>query len=824
MTLSHVQRGIALCLFFLAAVCVRSQGLLITCANPQTCQFKEVAALSVNGRPAVRGVAAKSVEAVSLPALRASKDTKIDDLPGLVRDPASGQVWVFSPGAESREMIFPSGFNPKDQGGIAGLWNSAKLGYRDSLKAKAENPVAVQTFAAYLTGRDPKDVAVTYARTLIAGSSPLAWKAGLLAGAVQFAASAPSYKAWQNQLFAASRDALTSYRKQEGDPRQLGELLSTAIADGQILAQIAPSDPSYAALLKDARTELEVLKRKVAIADAFIAGGYWDEAVLKIHEIGTAKWSFAELSAGERNALVNSAKAHKTSAEKLAGSGLFDRAFDEAELAYRRDPCSVEISFYFDSIRPQFVEQNRDPRQGETTTASRPQLQQLERQLRSFDAVQLQQQTYRDLGYSLIAQGDALDRTYVPFQLAKAQFLRNVGKLSEALDVAIEVERHYGLDARQRSDWLDLDANLSLTLSAMRKKSVDDSTSNYDAGRFTQAVDAATAGLTADPIYPALLLERAQASASLRQPDEALRSIQTLLQSGNAACTDPQQYEKAFALRDALAGPTPATAASQPSEPADGVANWMSGRKYATGKLYYDPISLSLVPRVVVVSGQKPPNAATSFTWDGLRLVNIETKVNTVPAGRQGSKPDSGQTTFFVDVEYAPGTLRMTAVAPRTIQEGKRVAYALTFWNDPRVNVALLQNTGKSAARGWAGNPVFDPFIWSGVYLFDFKYDDKGRVVEATPVPDETRGRSFSETLNFSWDNSNRLMSVSSKSYRRTLKYDNKGRLVSEVAAFRNIRAETNYEYTGNSIIPRSATSSSVFDQQRRSIFFQAGN
>ena len=270
-------------------------------------------------------------------------------------------------------------------------------------------------------------------------------------------------------------------------------------------------------------------------------------------------------------------------------------------------------------------------------------------------------------------------------------------------------------------------------------------------------------------------------------------------------------------MRDAL-GPAPNIVSSQSAEPADGVPNWMSGKRYPPGKLFYDPISLAFVPRMVAVSGTRLPTAGTSFTWDSLRLVNIETKVSE-------SKGDSGHTTFFVDVEYAPGTLRMTGVGPRGTQDGKRVSYPLTFWNDPRVNIGLLQATGKVAARGWSGNPVFDPFIWTGVYLFDFKYDDKGRVIEALPVADETRGRSFSEALTFQWDDAtNRLKAITSKSYQRILKYDNKGRLVSEEATFRKVKATTSYQYAGDGVVPRRAISNSVFDQQQRSAFFQSGN
>jgi hypothetical protein len=121
----------------------------------------------------------------------------------------------------------------------------------------------------------------------------------------------------------------------------------------------------------------------------------------------------------------------------------------------------------------------------------------------------------------------------------------------------------------------------------------------------------------------------------------------------------------------------------------------MSGKRYVPGNLYYDPVSLAFLPRITTLYGLKNSLTGTIFVWEGLRLVSIQTVLRSVNA-----KVSDGQTTSFVEPEYAPGTLRMTAIGPRAIQEGKRVSYPLTFWNDPKVNVGLLQASGRLAARG----------------------------------------------------------------------------------------------------------------------------
>jgi hypothetical protein len=819
MMLSRIHRTSALILIFGFSRYVNAEGLLITCTDAETCDFKAVAALSINGRETVRSIAAKNADSVTLATLRASREKRIDGLRGMVRDLQTGLVYSFSGSDEGRELIFPGGSLPKETRSIAGIWASARIGYRDSLKTKKEQSISTDSFAVYLIGQDLTDVAVTYAKYLVS-APPSAWRGGLLRGVLRFSASAPAYKAWQAQLFASSKDALSKYRKQEGDPRRLSDALNGAIHDCETLVQIAPSESTYSALLAEARGARDSVSRKVIVARALLAAGFWDEYLLKIHELGLVKWSFAELEASERNALIESAKAHVANAGRMAQSGFLERSFDEAQRAYQRNPCSADVVNHFNNIRPQLVERNRDPRQDDASGKGRPELQQVERRLQSLDSTQLQQESNRKSGDDLIAQGDAIDRANTSWQYAKAQFLRKLGKASEAFDVTTDVERHNRLDAKQRDEWLLLDANLSQTLSATPINSLEDAKRNFAAGRFREALDATTPGLTAQPSNPLLLIQRAHAAASLRQSDEALRAIQDLLRSSNAACAGPDTYSQAFSLRDQIDLP-PKDLRTLTSEPADGVPNWISGKKYPQGKLYYDPVSLGFVHRISSVTGVKNPQTSTVFTWDGLRLVSIETRSSPPAGGKSGPE----RTLFFVEPEYAPGTLRMTAIGPRALQEGKRVSYALTFWNDPKVNVGLLQSAGRAAARGWAGNPVFDPFIWTGIFLFDFKYDDKGRVIEANPVPDETRGRSFAETLAFTWeDSTNHLKSVSSKSYRRTLEYDKKGRLVSEESTLPKRKGRTSYQYAGDSVVPHKATSSSVFEQQQRISLFQLGN
>ena len=98
----------------------------------------------------------------------------------------------------------------------------------------------------------------------------------------------------------------------------------------------------------------------------------------------------------------------------------------------------------------------------------------------------------------------------------------------------------------------------------------------------------------------------------------------------------------------------------------------------------------------------------------------------------------------------------------------------LTLWNSPRLDTRLAyMATGKRAAVGFSGNRYFHPFVWDAIHLFEFDYDEQGRVRHAWELDDPNAAR-----LDFTWDG-RRLMSISAHEdspsgatlYLRTLNY-----------------------------------------------------
>jgi hypothetical protein len=133
----------------------------------------------------------------------------------------------------------------------------------------------------------------------------------------------------------------------------------------------------------------------------------------------------------------------------------------------------------------------------------------------------------------------------------------------------------------------------------------------------------------------------------------------------------------------------------------------------------------------------------------------------------------------------------------------------------------LAKEKRGSVTRGWAPNPFFHPFYWKKIFLFELTYDDKDRVIKATPVVNDANQRLdpvFSQVLEFAWEgDSNRLLSITgNRGYKRVLKYDGKNRLVEEKITDPKGNGSIHYEYAGAKLLPRAAVCSSGFYDKRK--------
>jgi hypothetical protein len=199
----------------------------------------------------------------------------------------------------------------------------------------------------------------------------------------------------------------------------------------------------------------------------------------------------------------------------------------------------------------------------------------------------------------------------------------------------------------------------------------------------------------------------------------------------------------------------------------------------------------------------------TVFEWREFQLAVVATGSGGTDIANQNSFGAAFRAVPF----YKPGTVNMSGISLGGAAEAKQPPYKLAYINDATVNVAK----GAVPARGWAANPFFHPFYWKKLLLFDFTYDDLGRVVKAVPAKadDNQSLDAFSQTLTFKWDGkSNRLLSiVGDRGYTRVMTYDNKNRLSTEKMTDQASKGEgsIHYEYKGDRMTPTSATCESSF-------------
>jgi len=128
--------------------------------------------------------------------------------------------------------------------------------------------------------------------------------------------------------------------------------------------------------------------------------------------------------------------------------------------------------------------------------------------------------------------------------------------------------------------------------------------------------------------------------------------------------------------------------------------------------------------------------------------------------------------------------------------QGGSTSGALALWNNPRVDTRLAHLvTGKRVAVGFSGNHFFHPFAWDAIHLFEFDYDDEGRVIHAWEFDEVNPPR-----IDFAW-NGRRLASVTARTnpqgsvvYSRTLNY-NGDRLTGETITHAGKTSHIQYKY-----------------------------
>jgi hypothetical protein len=250
----------------------------------------------------------------------------------------------------------------------------------------------------------------------------------------------------------------------------------------------------------------------------------------------------------------------------------------------------------------------------------------------------------------------------------------------------------------------------------------------------------------------------------------------------------------------------------------------MSGFKLTRG-LQYDPVSLAFQGRVshIEASGKMKVN----YEWKAGRLISINPSWEK-PDQATGEKKVSFAYDDAGQIAKVSSEEKLAAV---TWTPDEWVAQsAVVVLNNPYVDpVAVQRLTGKSIAVTVAGNPYFEPFVWSKICHFQLTYDEFGRAAQARQLA-ELGGAPTDNLVEFEWQGL-QLMAVrayqvhgsdKTLAYTRTMQYDN-GMLVSEEIEGQGKGAHIRYKYEGDRLSSAICEKDASLDSRSRQVSFLTG-
>jgi hypothetical protein len=798
--------------YFLFVSALHAQHLLlVTCDKTGPCLFRRVYTVTVQGKNTVKTLPFEAASNTQL--LRKARSARLDSIPGVYREPGPGPFRVFLEAGRLGNVVLPSKL-PADPALTAlAAWEGVTFEFKEQPRSKTGVPVPSDRLIALLRASSPENAAVDFVRNEVAAPTAHPLREHLVRGALQFAARTQELQRWRDELRSTMRSSLGIFREEKIDPRQLEATLDGGLAAMRVYQLVADDGEAEEVLKQELIAEHRKLIQRFAVAAALRNASLYDPYLEKMQQIGLARWSRPEITNGIDEALQASASLHHKRAIELFTVKQYGRAFDEARIASERAPCDPAINEYYYLVRAEFVNQNMIPTTPEYDKEHRSILQQIVRELQALSQEATLTPERIEYVHKRIAEGERLDKDYRPLQLKKAEFLANLGELTAAREVVSRVERTVQLDRKEAEEWLRLDANLNGRLATTKARAEKLVADHFAGGKFKDALDAAATGLKAEPSNPKLLYFSALASAVLRDGEKTKHCVEQYLRFPSPSCF---KLDKATqTLFDLYRRESERTT----SAVANRIPHWISGERYEAGEIFYDPVSGAFFPHILTSTQEK--GITTTFHWEGF----IATSITTTRAMRTGAGVPKETIVFEIEPRYDRKHVCMTAVGSKAGSADDRQVIDLRYLNSPDLDPVLASEfTGRTVTRGWAGNPFFHPFIWSGIFVFDLTYDELGRLKEATPVTlDASRPRSsFSESLKFSWDGkSKRLLSIGGERYRRTMEYDKQGRLRSERIVYPRGRGKIEYVYVKDTPQLRWAKcGDNFFEKSSRKIYF----
>jgi hypothetical protein len=806
-----------------SGLAARAELVIVTCESDKPCAYRQGFAATIDNKPTIL-LAASSTSQV-----RESTKVKIDGISGLYRNPTSGALEVRSLAGKPEGIALPTTVDKNKPLDPAGAWTGRHIVYAPDERQKLHYALPAEQLVAIFNTDNLAGGAVAFVRSEVQSNRLLPRTLQLIAGLVQTFNDAPALQLWRNEVRTAMTTSLDTFRRQTGNPQLLEQTLNDGLRDMDLYRRITTSNGPPDPMLDSLQAERLLLTERVGIASVLQKAQLPDSYIDKLDQLGLASWSRPELRTELKNALVLSAETHEQAGKDLWERKQFRRALDEARLAAERLPCRKDLRDNYYLLRSEFVQRTAIPIAKPYNGTNKNRLDQIVLELSAVkDDVAMPPERV-EYFRNRLKDGLQLDDAYIPLLLRQASFHKNIGELSIARDIVIRVQTSFPLDQSQTKEWLKMDADLNIMLATSNDIAEKRSADHLRNESFRDVLLDTEVGLKADPKNVTLWYRRAVAAWFLQDYAAAKTFAAQYLLRTNPACPETDRSHVFELFRDGSID-------QQPTAPT-AIPHWISGAPYTPGTAYYDPNSGGFIPQVQ--SATTKMSTATTFLWDGYMAVSITTseslRTTQTPGAIQPLVP-----IFVAEPEYDRQHFHMMAIGSKAGTNKSNNSIPLQYANHLDFDIRQLERfndtglplaTAKSQTRGWAGNPYFHPFIWTGIYIFDLQYDLQGRISTATPATIDPSRPSFGEPLTFTWqDKTNRLLSIKGQKYARTMEYDEHGRLIKENITLTNstktpYKGTITYHYVGNTNQLRTAVAEDNFlDHTQRSILFRATN
>ena len=629
---------------------------------------------------------------------------------------------------------------------------------RIQASASPEDLWSQATIAAGATRRERDATAIPFQEWVAAGS----------AGVVSFVLA--------RHNFASLEEQLSFLKIAEGDQIRsfLAAQMTAAIADfenagsyerlleGLRYAAVAPQDPNLTKIAQELQSRRTLVESSLKTLQSLFDNRRWDDFLDKYSALEKYENSFPRMRRNRRRALLETAHLHVRSGRP--------------QTALLRDPANkplqdvaeqkrLEIALAAAKSRPPGLA----PDSAEGVRFARH---------TNLAARYLTDKNFAEAERELNTAA-GIDRDSPRLLLLRARLHKDRNNLVAALTTLNEYDERAS-DPADRRAGEELRTEVMYSLNKQRTEAREQLARLRSERRYSDGLALATKALELDPRDPEFLWHAGIFSA-IDRSKAADRYLSDYLDVTNTLAADPARRRLAYRVKSLASAPVNTTVC----KPAAGV--------------FYCPDTLMFHPRIASVRAR---DVIQTFEWTS--------------DGKLGAIRRPGGLSFVFG--YAPDA----TVARVSMEKPDAQPLHVNLLSPLRVNtevIALLED--RAPATGFAGNPYFNPFVWSGLHTFQYSYDKNGRVEQATEIGAARHAR-------FQWDG-NRLQSIAVFAdkdterpvYRRSLSWTG-DRLVSETVEYGGRQYRINYKYVGDRLTEAEFDDNGAHDGQSRTIRFSA--